>query len=256
MDSRTLKVLLACALGAGIGALIALELNRYFWWLGMPAGALVAYLTYEFKIVLGAAPMAWQKAKAIAGWRPKTNKENWTRNAVALAAILSIYSIAVPFIAIIELDMVLRNPMPFLLMALGIPVVFALGLYPIMAMDGVSDEELKKFKLFFRYNLFSVYFWFLPKYLILGICKLAVGAWRAIKLAPVVFTTVFVFCWQLFLAIHSDERLLVAVAAAVGCAIGYFYGSALVGAFSGGIFGILNFEILSKRALKLVPTRK
>jgi len=66
MNRESGKVFVACALGAFIGALAALELNSYFWWLGLIVGGLVGYLTYEFKEVIEAVRQAW---KAVVSWR-------------------------------------------------------------------------------------------------------------------------------------------------------------------------------------------
>ncbi|MBU2263363.1 hypothetical protein KJ750_01765, partial [Patescibacteria group bacterium] len=82
---RTLKIFLSCALGAGIGALTALQLNQYFWWIGMLFGGFIGYLSYEIKQVLAAIPLAWQKASR---WRP--DKKMWKLRARAIARILSL----------------------------------------------------------------------------------------------------------------------------------------------------------------------
>lgn len=51
------------------------------------------------------------------------------------------------------------------------------------------------------------------------------------------------------------ERLLCSLDAALGAAIGYWLGNALIGALAGGILGHANFEVVSKRWLKLVPVK-
>lgn len=56
-----------------------------------------------------------------------------------------------------------------------------------------------------------------------------------------------------FRLIHSDLRLLCAFDAALGAAVGYFTGSALLGALIGGFAGVANYEIISKRVLNLIP---
>jgi len=61
---RTLKIFISCALGAGIGTLVALELNHYFWWLGLLAGGLVGYLSYEFKMIVSATRQSWHNVIA------------------------------------------------------------------------------------------------------------------------------------------------------------------------------------------------
>ncbi len=56
----------------------------------------------------------------------------------------------------------------------------------------------------------------------------------------------------LFFIIHSDERLLCLVDAATGAAIGgYYFGNAALGGLTGAIIGLVNYEIVSKRILKL-----
>lgn len=61
------------------------------------------------------------------------------------------------------------------------------------------------------------------------------------------------FFKYLFILIHSDIRLLCGVDAAVGATIGYFSGSAIIGAVSGGVLGVINYELISKRVLGLAP---
>ena len=54
----------------------------------------------------------------------------------------------------------------------------------------------------------------------------------------------------MFIRIHSDRRLISGVDALLGSAIGYFAGSAAVGALSGGILGIVNYAMITERWLK------
>lgn len=44
---KTAKIFTACAIGSFIGALVALELQPLWWWLGLVIGGLVGYLSYE-----------------------------------------------------------------------------------------------------------------------------------------------------------------------------------------------------------------
>lgn len=59
--SQTLRIFIACAMGAGIEALIALQLQPYLLWIGLIAGGLVGYFSYDFKTVLMALKTAGQK---------------------------------------------------------------------------------------------------------------------------------------------------------------------------------------------------
>lgn len=58
----------------------------------------------------------------------------------------------------------------------------------------------------------------------------------------------------LFIQIHSEIWLLCGLDAAIGTGIGYYLGSALIGAVVGGIFGLVNYQIISVWWLHLVPT--
>ena len=60
--------------------------------------------------------------------------------------------------------------------------------------------------------------------------------------------------WFTFKYIHSDLRVLCAVDSGIGAIIGFLAGNPIVGAVVGGIIGYVNYEVVSKRLLKL-PTR-
>jgi len=59
---------------------------------------------------------------------------------------------------------------------------------------------------------------------------------------------------ETFIYIHSEMRVLCFVSAALGACVGYFLGSATIGAIAGCVFGIVNYEIVSKRILGVVKT--
>lgn len=67
------------------------------------------------------------------------------------------------------------------------------------------------------------------------------------------------FIWQVFIRIHSEMRLLCMADAALGAAVGYFAGSAIIGALAGGVFGLVNYAVVTKRVLEprgLLPARQ
>lgn len=82
---RVLKIFIACALGAGIGTAVALQLHPYFWWVGLITGGLVGYFSYEFKAVCRAVPQAW---KEVVGWKPDKRKVSALKYAFLLTAAL------------------------------------------------------------------------------------------------------------------------------------------------------------------------
>lgn len=75
------------------------------------------------------------------------------------------------------------------------------------------------------------------------------------------------FCWYLFRLIHSDRRLLCAVDGTLGGVTSYFMlGTSVMtlpemfmligfGGILGAAFGVVNWELVSKRILRLAPAR-
>ncbi len=251
MESKWQKVFVACALGAFIGGIVALQLNGYFWWVGLIAGGFVGYITYEFKAVLQAIPKAW---RVVIGWRP--NVEYWKAfGKLSVYFTLFISTITVPlailFLLISAEDItaygyLLITPLMGLLMA------------RVMTSDyneGEYQSVVQEFRRFARFNALTTC-WYVPKYLLLGMWYSLKGTWWLLRRGiPVTVVAITRFIWQVFKLIHSDERLLCGVDAAIGALVGYFTGNALIGAVFGGIFGVANFELVSKRLLHLVPAK-
>ncbi len=48
-------------------------------------------------------------------------------------------------------------------------------------------------------------------------------------------------------------RLLCGVDAAIGTAVGYYFGNALIGAAAGAVFGVVNYWVVAVRILRLRP---
>lgn len=253
---KSLKVFTACFLGAGIGTLTALQINGYFWWIGLLVGMFVGYLSYEFKKVVQAVPKAWN---AVKGWKP--NKERWKTGWImfwALASFISTILLAFSFLLLVETA-------AWVFLAVGFCFLFPLWLVMIVAI--VGNMEMKRIEgereaakdMFKNLNPIKVYFYYLPKFIILGLLYFFKGTIYIFVRTPKFFRKTIVILWRfiktLFIMIHSEIRLLCGIDAAIGAAIGYIAGSVLIGAISGGLFGALNYEILSKRILHLVPSK-
>ena len=248
------KVFLACALGGGIGAFFALQMWSPLWWLGMIVGGFIGYLTYEFKEVIRAVPWAWRKAT---GWHP-----NWERWKVFLR-LLPTTAIGLPAVVALPISLFLLQGY-----AHGNNVKVKEGLVATLvlcfiifcwlsllfaAMDtrriihGFTDLSvaLQEHR---RFNVFRVYFLVLPR-------AVAKGVWRSPRWIARGAITIARFLRYLFILVHSEVRLLCGLDAALGAAIGYYFGHSIVGAIAGGIIGVANFEVISKRWLHLVPSR-
>ncbi len=254
MDTR-LKIFLACALGAFIGALTALEINGYFWWLGCIVGGVVGYFIYELNTVLAAIPRAWRAATS---WRP-----NMVMIKLRLSFGFGLFCMSSSFIiffgSIIIIGAWDASGNPMSIMTVSIISICICGFMFLLGMATKPVNNIVEYKQFTREcilyaNPVAVYIYWPVVGIILGIKNIP----RAIRVTCHASITVggvtATFTKKLFLLIHSEERLLCGVWAATGSLIGYFAGSAIIGAAAGGLLGVADYEIISKRVLHLVPS--
>lgn len=103
--SESLKVLLACAFGGFLGALVALGVNWHFWWLGILVGFGSGFLGYQPKKVVAAIPRAWELA---VNWRP--DPEWWKLYLKATFALWVFgVTLALPYAAFVGLPCALPD---------------------------------------------------------------------------------------------------------------------------------------------------
>jgi hypothetical protein len=81
------------------------------------------------------------------------------------------------------------------------------------------------------------------------------GVLSLVPRIPRIAVGIYHFAKEIFVEIHSDIRLLCGVDAAIGAGIGYFTDNTLIGALAGGLFGVLNYYLISIKLLKLVPPK-
>ncbi|MDO8495356.1 MAG: hypothetical protein Q7S32_02395 [bacterium] len=237
---RTVRILLAVLAGAFIGGTIALEVNRMFWWVGVLIGGSIAYLVYDLKEIALAIPRAWRRTTS---WQPDREwwkaLRNYTLGEFNLVAIICIGFALISF-PIFALTGNWKAHIALLLatflagcfiscgMVLGSSSYDTRGIIILTSAQGAP-------------NFLYLYLVLLPEYSALGI------KWLLLKGIPLGAK----FFKYLFLIIHSEFRLLCAVDAAIGVVIGFLGGSALIGAVVGGLFAVLNYEILSVRVFKI-----
>lgn len=265
--SSSLKVFLAVALGSFVGALVALQANASFWWIGLPVGGLIGYLSYKPMTVARAVPIAAREAADLCGWTARAlysvkHVFGW---ALLMFVLLVFWCTLVTFsIVFVAVDAVNQK------LLFGSLVIGCFGASMAMCFwemftapkDAQSSADLRKacrvlnpitfFGIKLPHAIWKVV-WSVSIVIvevIIGSPRVAVVLFRALVLFPIRFVI------SLTRLIHTDERLLCGVDAAIGAGIGYFTANALLGALIGGIFGVLNFEILSKRVFKLVPQRR
>lgn len=247
--NRTLKIGISCALGAFIGSLIALQLGIYTWWIGMVVGGLVGYLGYEFKKVIDTIPIAWNKATK---WRP--SRQYWVpRLKFWTLGVLIISQSVVIILNVYAWDKLLDSP-AMLSVILGL-----IGVFPVLSVFWLASgyfsqlteeqwrETIKEVIAVQPLILPFVFAIGVPWCVVVGIRKYAGPFARVLSSA---LGVIYRFLKHLIVLIHSDERLLCGLDAAIGTAIGYYAGNAFIGAMSGLVFGVLNYEIVSKRILR------
>lgn len=262
MQSPGFKVFVASALGAFIGSLVGLQLMPMFWWVGMLAGGLVGYVAFDAKAVMRSVAVAYRqtryvlaqlRAEVVSGGRQLARAMlstgrlvsgmivlglSWTAPYVIITYIVKTHGISPNSFATWFMDG--ANPWSVLLVAaslnigIGVIVLFG-GVFLADELYGphVTDENvLRTLRLYS--NPTAVLCYWLPRGVILSLTFLSV------------------FFWKLFRLVHSDRRLLCGLDAATGAAAGTYFHNPLVGALVGGLFGLLNYELVSKRWLKLV----
>lgn len=240
------KVFMACTLGGGVGALVALQMWQPLWWVGMLVGGLIGYLTYEFNEVRRAVSQAWRE---VSGWRP--NRE-WWRVFLRLLPVISIGPSATIIAPLFFLSTLLNRGWDPILNKTFM-VCFALFSIAMTYLDAEYPKEVSEnLQLSKKLNVFRVYFWVVPRAVLKSVWLVATRSPGLIARGVV---TIARFFRYLFVLVHSEVRLLCGLDAALGAAIGYYAGHAGIGALAGGLIGVANFEVISKRWLKLVPMK-
>ncbi len=266
------KISLSCALGAFVGALTALQLHPFFWWIGLVVGGSTGYLSFEWKAVAAAIPQAWSAATA---WRP--NLELWrARYALVMEMIGLLVTIAIAEVSLILFLAIsaalVKGDETIASLLLGVAMMMqcmlCAGLIAglivgFWASNSQKANALREEVLFlggmylcdpFRFYGLRVpkfFFWTVPRAI-----QKRVACWFSQENQQKFrhnVNALYRFLKMSFRVIHSEVRLLCAVDAAIGSAIGYFVGSALVGAVVGAILGLVNYEVFSIRLLGLVP---
>lgn len=249
MQKESWKVFLACAFGAGIGSLVALQLSHWFWWLGLLVGGLTGYLSYEWKRVVQAVPQAFRTATS---WRSPNHAivhGFW----VGIIAWNIMFLLLLPFLIrtlIKPLDPLTLSStrqigaLPWLILvpiAVAIICFFVPMLPDEFGRSYMEDVDWTKTLKRFAFNTFPLIllFWHLPR-----------GLGRLVLLTPKLVRFCKRFAWQMFIRIHSEKRLICGVDAMLGAAIGYMAHHAIIGALAGGIIGLINHAIVTERWLK------
>jgi hypothetical protein len=246
--NRTAKVFLSCFIGAYIGGVIARSINPHLWWLGAIVGFGVGYLAYEFEKVIAAAPVAWERTiNRNWNWHPD---RGWWRayfkRVISIGNMMANITVAIFGIALWQVrgDAVFRQG-GFSVMA----IYFVMGYVTSLAIALDSGNGIPN-----AVNPVRFYCWSTPKFIIFTILPAIPEIFGALlALAGTILGAIKTFLVALYRLTHSELRLLCGLDAAIGVAVGHYFGNVIAGAIIGGFWGVLNFELVSIRWLKLAP---
>jgi hypothetical protein len=259
---RSLRIFLACALGGGIGSFSALQFAPWLGWLGLIVGGFTGYISYDFREIIRAIPIAW---RLTVGFRPTQFQKYFVLFMLSMASNLFFFATVGMMIdsrKMIPAQWDIKSSLGFLLLYSFITLFAAVFKAASMNFKFIEGEEetsdipaenlrLMKFLACYMSPLAALFYW--PVRAAYWTFK---KIWEVVLRTPRIALTAYAFAKTVLVITHSEIRLLCLLDSAVGAAIGWYFSNALIGAFAGGIFGVLNYEIFSKRVFKLVPFGK
>ena len=254
MNGKTSTLIAAIAIGFLVGVAVAMKFGGWLAWvLGPLAGGIVGYLSYEFKVVLGAIPKAWAK---VAQWKIPNEEFLCILQIIGLVLWVMAQISIIGFGAVIPFwvaaNMVNEQPalnglnsplVPLVLLLIGGSMVGLVGCVLSVRENPVSKCPVRTATYtLIRFNFFALYFYWPIRGLIWFVPRI-----------PKLIATVALFFWHLFRLIHSQSRLIAGSWAFIGVASWL-----LTDAFwACGIFailgGVVSREIIGKRILKTIP---
>lgn len=271
MKRESLSIAIACAVGALIGTLVGIEIAKYLapalhWWCaaaGMFAGSIVAYVTIDFRQFCAGVNHAYHNTIA---WRPYGLY--WKTVGMAYASVISLcLTLAIGVIVTFVPFDLIEEKFKFSYLGFFLAVVIAcstlLSFGATSCRRGTSDDSYEELLLRQHRIYYEMFQWINP----IGVTYYALkGLWWMMRHLPwlirqgvfglwvaIVFLGYFISA--AFVYVHSTRRTICFVDAGLGALIGFMCGSPIVGAISGAMLGVLNYELVSVRLLKLTVRR-
>lgn len=274
MHNKTSSIVLACALGACIGAFSALEIasrfeyGSFLWIVGALLGGVVSYITINFRGFCLGVVYSYDKTLA---WRP--NRLYWGAVGMVFIGVLSLLSNTLPFLIIgLSVAKCFQEPSVDIIGMLQSAwedrnvvinwIIFAMTMattlsFLVNARDNKGEREYKDslfnlreigYKWLVRNNVFVVTLWAVH-YVSKKLCQFVVNSPRFAKMVFIGFVALVVeiaqFVAGVFVYVHSSQRTLCFVNATLGAATGYFLGSTFIGACAGAILGFVSHKLVS-----------
>jgi hypothetical protein len=279
MRHETLSIIGACALGAFIGTLLSLDIathfhyGKYLWSIGALMGGIVAYVAVDFRHFCAGVAHSYRKTIS---WRPngpywRAWFAEWICMGSLVASMVMVFCMAIfvgeAFFDSVSISENLNGTMrlayagyvyfcPGFSMTLGLLLTIPVGRSPNETeadyAENLRQNRNRDFKRAINVNPFGVIFW-----LLYGMVWVMVHSPQLIvKVAKFVISVSSVlaqFIAGVFVYVHSSRRTLCFVDATLGAAIGYTFGSAIIGTIAGVVLGVINYELVSVRWLRLTP---
>jgi len=277
MTRGWLSIAFVCAFGALIGTLTALEISArfeygsYLWSIGALVGGIAAYVTIDFRHFCAGVAHSYRRTVA---WRPYGLW--WKALAAMSGGIVMICCSTIGVFGALSAyssDAPMSIAIGTLYMMLAVSVLGALlgwlMLMPSMSSRGANDAADRERRL--RDAIESG--WSLILYG--NPISVALAAFRGLKwltvrtpptiahAVPITINamrraghTIAQFVAGVFVYVHSQRRTICFIDATIGATIGYFFGSTIIGAIAGALLGVINYEIVSVRWLRLVPASR
>ena len=251
--NETMKVGLACALGALFGTLIVLTLNPYLSPLGFFLGGAVGWFFQDHKQALLAAGKILRGQFTIHGTFPDRLYSmllmSISYSTVLIGVIIGIDGIIFTLSGT-WVDLNTDGPLEVVFCT---PIAWLI-LFTIIAANEPLPKAEESLMMLKYVNPITGPFWLLF-YFGKGMVRLTVRIPTMAAAAARLFKR-----W--FILVHSEKRFICFVDSIIGTGIGVLaaqhYGqptaiAALIGAAAGALIGVINYEIVSIRWLKLKP---
>ncbi len=270
MQRETWSIIGACALGALTGAFVALDIasrfqyGSYFWSVGALIGGMVAYVAADFRQFCAGVVHSYRRTIT---WRPyylywQALFAQWIGMCAATTSVIVVLVLSILVTKGFGWLDALHEGAWSVTTIMCAAIVFNLAIVWIGLPDRFRFAYNSEYESCLRHEITSGYN-IARKANPLGVMyHLLKGLWWLVLHSPSLCTQLISFITRaamllaqfvagVFVHIHSKRRTLCFVDASLGAAIGYAFGSALVGGFAGAVLGVINYEFVSVRWLKL-----
>ncbi len=278
-NNDSFRIAGACAFGALIGSLVALEIaarftyGSYLWIIGALIGGCVAYITIDFRHFCAGVSHSFRRTIA---WRP--DGLYWRAvGSVLVASAAFAPTMVCSYIILVLLGRIMPELLHMIVFLVLGTIAFVNFCFPVtLILFGIGElwrlrnesvvptSRLNRIiesnrKMTCDFNPVSAAILAVRHILrALHDCVVCVPAAVAATCSFVkkVGKAIATFIAAVFVYVHSTRRTICFVDATIGALIGYYFGSAIVGSVVGAILGVVNYEVVSVRWLRLVPATR